>query len=170
VLRSQNAIFVGNDHQIDTYFNVNHGRLKLRKGKIENFLVFYEREEKKGPKQSNVVLFKTEPESSLRDVLVKSLGVPVVVEKRREIYYIDNVKFHLDTVKDLGTFVEIEAIDESGTIGKNRLLEMCQYYLELLTIPKEDLVATSYSDLLLNLRKSMRHHSQKEGSSSSKHN
>lgn len=118
VLKSQNAIFVGNDHQIDTYFNVDHGGLKLRKGKIENFLVFYEREEKKGPKRSNVVLFKTELDCSLRDILVKSLGILVVVEKRREIYYIDNVKFHLDTVRDLGTFVEIEAINKKGAIGK----------------------------------------------------
>jgi adenylate cyclase class IV len=30
VLKSRNADFKGVDHQIDTYFNVNFGRLKLR--------------------------------------------------------------------------------------------------------------------------------------------
>jgi len=47
VLKSRNADFKGTDHQIDTYFKVNNGRLKLREGNIENFLVFYEREDKK---------------------------------------------------------------------------------------------------------------------------
>jgi predicted adenylyl cyclase CyaB len=71
------------------------------------------------------------------------------VDKQREIYFIDNVKFHLDFVKDLGTFVEIEAIDEQGTIGKQILLEQCNFYLDLFKIPPENMVSVSYSDLLL---------------------
>lgn len=39
ILRSKFADFKGVDHQIDTYFKVNKGRLKLRD--IENFLVYY---------------------------------------------------------------------------------------------------------------------------------
>ena len=31
-----NPFFKGTDHQIDTYFNVSKGRLKLREGNIEN--------------------------------------------------------------------------------------------------------------------------------------
>ena len=34
------------------------------------------------------------------------------MDKKREIYFIHNVKFHIDNVKNLGTFIEIEAIDE----------------------------------------------------------
>ena len=74
---------------------------------------------------------------------------PVVVDKKREIYFIDNVKFHVDQVEDLGTFVEIEAIDMTGEIGKEKLLEQCEYYLNLFDISKNDLVEYSYSDLLL---------------------
>ena len=73
----------------------------------------------------------------------------VVVDKSREIYFIDNVKFHIDSVKDLGTFVEIEATDADCSIGKNKLLEQCQHYLDLFKISKEDLISNSYSDLLL---------------------
>ncbi len=149
ILQSRNADFKGTDHQIDTYFNANNGRLKLREGTIENSLVFYKREDKEGPKQSDVTLFKTEPESTLKEILVQSLGVLVVVDKQREIYFIDNVKFHIDTVKDLGTFMEIEAIDSDGTIEKDKLLEQCESYLELFAIAKEDLLSVSYSDLLL---------------------
>ena len=149
ILKSHNADFKGTDHQIDTYFIVNNGRLKLREGNIENFLVFYEREDKEGPKQSDVILFKSDPNSSLKEILLTSLGTLVVVNKQREIYFIENVKFHIDTVKNLGTFMEIEAIDIDGSFGKEKLLEQCQNYLDLFGIPKNDLISVSYSDLLL---------------------
>ncbi|MDP2638691.1 MAG: class IV adenylate cyclase [Candidatus Azambacteria bacterium] len=149
ILKSKNADFKGVDHQIDTYFKVNNGRLKLREGKIENHLIHYQRENKEGPKQSDVTLFKSDPKSSLKEILTKALGILVVVDKQREIYFIDNVKFHIDIVEDLGTFVEIEAIDNDGTIGKDKLLEQCQFFLDLFKISQEDLISVSYSDLLL---------------------
>jgi predicted adenylyl cyclase CyaB len=49
--------------------------------------------------------------------------VLATVDKHREIYFVGNVKFHLDTVEGLGTFVEIESIDMDGTIGQDRLYE-----------------------------------------------
>jgi len=149
ILRSRNATFRGTDQQIDTYFRVDHGRLKLREGQIENCLVYYERENQAGPKQSEVILFSSTPGSSLKEILSRSLGVLVVVEKQREIYFIDNVKFHIDTVKGLGSFVEIEAIDADGSLGKDQLLAQCQFFLDLFRILPNDLVAVSYSDLIM---------------------
>lgn len=55
-LKARDADFRGVDHQIDTYFHVPHGRLKLREGEIENFLIHYERSDQDGPKQSHVTL------------------------------------------------------------------------------------------------------------------
>jgi predicted adenylyl cyclase CyaB len=149
ILKSLNADFKGTDHQTDTYFNVKIGRLKLREGNIENHLIYYERENKKGPKQSNVILYKSNPESSLKEILTKALGILAIVKKQREIYFVNNVKFHLDTILDLGTFVEIEAIDKDVSIGKEKLLEQCTNYMNLFEINKEDLISVSYSDLLL---------------------
>jgi len=149
ILKLKNADFKGIDHQIDTYFTVNNGRLKLREWNIENQLIQYERDDTEWPKQSNINLFQSEPGSSLKKILLNALGLLVVIDKKREIYFIDNVKFHIDIVKDLGTFIEIEAIDDDGSIGKDRLLEQCNFYLDLFKIPEEDLVSTSYSDLLL---------------------
>jgi len=149
ILKSKGAIFVGKDHQVDTYFVVPKGRLKLREGKIENSLIHYERQDTAGPKQSNVTLFKSSPASSLKEILLKSLRVLVVVDKQREIYFIKNVKFHLDTVKNLGSFVEIEAIDEDGNIGKKKLRKQCQEHLRLLGISDNNLISESYSNLLL---------------------
>ena len=150
ILKSKNADFKGVDHQVDTYFKVNKGRLKLREGNIENSLIYYEREDKEGPKQSNVILFKSDSDSSLKEILIKSLGELVVIDKKREIYFIDNIKFHIDSVKGLGSFVEIEAIDTGG-ISKDKLLKQCNEYLKLLSINTEDLLSNSYSDMLLDL-------------------
>jgi predicted adenylyl cyclase CyaB len=149
ILKSKNAEFKGIDHQVDIYFNVKSGRLKLREGNIENHLIHYNRENKSGPKQSDLILYKPTAGSNLKEILIKSLGILVVVKKKREIYFIENVKFHLDDVNGLGTFVEIEAIDSAGSLKKERLLEQCNYYLKLFEIKNEDLVAESYSDLLL---------------------
>jgi adenylate cyclase class 2 len=149
ILTNKKAIFKGIDHQIDSYFNVPNGRLKLREGNIENHLIHYHRSNKEGPKLSEVSLYKTQPESSLKKILSDALGILVVVDKQREIYFIDNVKFHLDVVKELGTFVEIEAIGNKGETPKEILQEQCEHFMELIGIKEEDLVAVSYSDLLL---------------------
>lgn len=149
ILNALHARFVGTDHQTDTYFDVPNGRLKLREGTIENALIYYEREDCSGPKHSDVAPFKTQPHSSLKEVLSSSIDIKIVVSKRREIYFRDNVKFHIDSVDGLGAFIEIEAIDETGTLGEAKLLEQCRYYLDLFKIDENDLVSTSYSDLLM---------------------
>ena len=152
VLKSRKARFQGVDHQIDTYFKVGDGkRLKCRQGNIENSLILYERKDVKGPKKSEITLIN-EPPPSLKDILSKALGILVVVDKKREIYFIENVKFHIDTVEELGLFVEIEAIDENGAIGERGLLEQCKEYVSLFRICDDQLVDSSYSDLLLNVR------------------
>jgi len=84
ILKLNKADFKGIDRQIDTYFKVNSGRLKLREGNIENSLIFYERENKEGPKQSNVILFKTTKDSSLKEILTKLFEILAIVDKNRE--------------------------------------------------------------------------------------
>ena len=55
------------------------------------------------------IFYKTKPSSVLKEVLNKAMGVKTRVDKQREIYFIRNIKIHLDDVTGLGTFVEIEA-------------------------------------------------------------
>lgn len=149
LLLKEGAEFRGTDHQTDTYFRVPEGRLKLREGNIENQLIHYRRANQEGPKQADVLLFPSVPGSGLKEILTAALGILVVVDKEREIYFIGNVKFHIDHVKGLGFFVEIEAIDKEGTIGREKLLEQCNHYLGLFGIREEELVPVSYSDMLL---------------------
>ncbi len=143
-----NPKFVGEDNQTDTYFNVAKGRLKLREGNIENSLIYYERQNTADAKQSDVLLYHHDPDKTLREILIKLHGIKVIVEKRRRIYFIDNVKFHFDTIAELGTFIEVEAIDKDGSLGIEKLKEQADKYAGFFNIPKEDFIALSYSDML----------------------
>jgi adenylate cyclase class 2 len=149
-LAEHNALLVGTDHQVDTYFNSPNGRLKLREGNIENNLIYYERNNQSGPKESLFHLVKVPDAAALKQVLIKSMGIKVTVIKKREIYYIDNVKFHIDEVPGLGSFIEIEAGNINyPDLTKEQLLEQCNRYLAAFGTKQGDLVDVSYSDMLL---------------------
>jgi len=144
-----NPVFRGEDWQTDTYFNVQSGRLKLREGNIENALIFYDRPDTANSKQSEIVLYRHPPERSLRELLTKAFGIKVVVDKTRKIYFIDNVKFHFDKVDKLGTFIEVEAIDETGEIPAAELKGQCDRYFSYFGLTVADYISKSYSDLIL---------------------
>lgn len=148
-LTQMGARFWGQDHQVDTYFKVTSGRLKLREGKIENSLIYYHRIETKELKKSEVVLQKLGTENSgLKAILENVHGIWKIVDKQRKIFFIENVKFHIDEVERLGSFVEIEAIDENGTLGEAKLREQCDYYIGQLGIDPTRFVDQSYSDMV----------------------
>lgn len=136
---------------IDTYFNIREGRLKLRQGNVENSLIYYQRSNQAGPKEFYVKLARLNETEDLLEVLKASNGVKIVVDKKGEIFFINNVKFHLDNVLLLGYFVEIEAIDDTGSLDKEKLLEQCEHFLEQFDIDQKDLLESSYSDMIMEL-------------------
>src|SRR3989449_2131714 len=147
VLKALRARFIGTDHQVDTYFRVPRGRLKVRQGDIENALIFYERPNARGARPSRVRMIELPPNSPVQEILAAALGVLAVVDKRREIYFAGNVKIHLDRVRGLGRFVEVEAISRSGRV--RRIREQARNFQKLFGIAHADMVAESYSDLVL---------------------
>src|ERR1700730_4675392 len=91
--------------QIDTFYNVPTGRLKLREfadGAGE--LIYYDRPDAVGPTVSNYLRAPSSDPSSLRDVLGRALGVRATVTKRREVFLIGQTRIHLDEVEGLGPF------------------------------------------------------------------
>jgi len=153
VLKENKADFRGIDHQVDTYFDCRKGRLKLREGTIENALIQYFRNNQAGPKKSEVQLYKNVDNVKLKEILTRSLGVLVVVDKKREIYFVNNIKFHIDVVQGLGDFLEIEAIDEDGSIEEDVFRKQCDDFMDAFKVQPEHLVEVSYSDLLLEKEK-----------------
>jgi len=150
-LLSLNPVFHGIDHQIDTYFNASIGRLKLREGNIENSLINYDRENISGSKKSEIILYQHNPNPALKSILTKQLGIKVIVDKQRKIYFIENVKFHFDHVEQLGTFIEVEAIDAEEKFNIEELKNQCDQYFDFFELTQESVIDKSYSDLILEL-------------------
>jgi predicted adenylyl cyclase CyaB len=147
VLKERRAKFVGTDQQVDTYFCVPRGRLKVREGNIENALIFYERPNAQGARASKVQMLELPPENPVKSILSNALGVLAVVNKRREIYFVDNVKIHLDHVHSLGEFVEVEAISRTASLDQVRA--QAHEFECLFQIAPQDFIGESYSDLML---------------------
>ena len=150
ILVEAGAVSPGIDRQVDTYFNVPRGRLKVREGAIENALIGYHRPDERGPKTSAIGLMELTPDGAkdLARVLDAALGVKQRVVKRREIFFVENVKFHLDEVEGLGRFVEIEALDREGRENRETLEQQARSWIERLALSADDFESRSYSDLL----------------------
>lgn len=147
VLKSLRARSLGTDRQVDTYFRVPAGRLKIREGRLENALIFYQRTDAAHARRSLVELMLLPRRNSVRAILTRSLGVLAVVDKRREIYFVGNVKIHVDRVRGLGTFLEVEAMTRSGDLRKVRA--QAAKFQKHFAISPADIVPQSYSDLIL---------------------
>lgn len=157
VLKSLRPRVAGRDHQIDTYFQIPSGRLKLRQGKIENALIFYQRQDTARVRPSRVLLCEFADGAQtrmLKKVLASALGVIAVVDKVREIYYVDNVKIHLDRVQGLGKFLEVEAFVKKGSLRRGK--KQAEEIKELVGVLPNDILAHSHSDLILARRESPR--------------
>ena len=148
-LMQLNPIFIGTDNQIDTYYHVLEGRLKLREGNIENALIWYKRDDYAGAKQANIILYKHTADVALKNILEQIHGIKIVVVKKRKIFFIDNVKFHFDEIEGLGSFIEVEAIDTDGNIDTKTLSEQCQFYAHFFEINEADYQKASYSDMMI---------------------
>lgn len=134
--------------QTDTYFQVPHGRLKLRE--IESkpaVLIWYERPNHAETRDSAYHLVPVADAAMLKAALTAALGVRGAVRKRREIFLWHNVRIHLDEVDGLGSFIEFEAVLSAGEdveTSRSRLRQL----VAVLSIQPEDQLAPSYADLL----------------------
>lgn len=139
---------LGTQHQIDTYFHCRQGRLKLRQiNGLSAQLIAYSRPDAEEPKTSDYRLVPVANPETLKAALAAALGVQIVVDKRREIYLVDNVRIHLDEVSGLGQFLEFEAVlgpDVDEVAGQAQLAQLAEKF----AIRPADRLAGSYADLL----------------------
>jgi predicted adenylyl cyclase CyaB len=132
--------------QVDTYFNVPRGRLKLRIIEGEGAeLIFYERGEDREERWSIYENIPIPEPAKFRAVLEGALGVKVVVRKTRVLYKYHQCRIHIDTVERLGSFVEFE-VPDSGVVESEALMKVLR---EVFEIAPGDIVQASYSDLIL---------------------
>ena len=134
--------------QRDTFFAVARGRLKLRRfddGTGE--LIFYERNDTTGPTTSTFSRSACSDAAGMEAVLARALGVRGVVEKRRELFMIGRTRVHLDDVRGLGHFVELEVVLEPSEPAAEGERE-ARALLATLGVPPAALLAPAYIDLL----------------------
>ncbi len=144
------AKHIGTFRQIDVYFNVPEGRLKLREVEDNNKaeLIYYERENTAGPKKSNVFILKIQDPEVFKNLLENLLKTSAIVEKVREIYQYQGTQIHLDKVKKLGNFVEFERKTPSSAQATKKNRQILEKLMENLGINPENLEKLSYSDLI----------------------
>lgn len=134
--------------QEDTFFHVPRGRLKLRElASHRAQLIYYERPDQPGPKQSDYFLFETDQPATLKTLLSLALGVRGVVRKTRTLYLCGQTRLHLDEVEGLGRFVELEVVLQPGQ-SEAEGRAVAQDWLEKLQIATSDWIAGAYIDLL----------------------
>jgi adenylate cyclase, class 2 len=131
--------------QRDTYFRMTDGRLKKREVKGRNIQwVYYHRPDRVSPRMSNYTLL-TDAQAKRRWG-TRSLRPWLVVEKRRELWHLGDVRIHLDDVKHLGTFIEFEALVSRRFNVKachEAIARLREAFAPLLGEP----ISVSYSDL-----------------------
>jgi len=135
--------------QRDTYFAVAHGRLKLREEEPGGAtLIAYDRPDAAAERVSSYRLVPVSDPEPLRDSLAASVGVRGVVVKRRHLLLWETVRIHLDEVRGLGSFVELEAVAAPGS-DLRRERDQVAHLREVLDIRDAALREGSYSDALI---------------------
>jgi predicted adenylyl cyclase CyaB len=134
--------------QDDTFFTCSQGRLKLRAfSPTQGELIFYQRPNQAGPKESRFVVSSTSSPDSLREALVLAYGSAGRVRKHRTLYLVGRTRVHLDRVEDLGDFLELEVVlaeDESPDAG----VKEARALMMALGLADGQLVDGAYVDLL----------------------
>ena len=88
----------------------------------------------------------------MKEILKKLDFISVVtVDKKREVYEVDGFELCIDSVKDLGNFLEIEAKKDFGSPEKS--IAGCKKLLKALNIKHEEVIGLGYPDLILMGRK-----------------
>ena len=134
--------------QRDTYFTVAAGRLKLREEDPGGAtLIGYQRPDAGGERVSAYRLVAVPDPEAMRAALADANGIDVVVVKRRHLLLWETVRIHLDEVRGLGSFLELEAVAAPGS-DLRREREQVAHLREALDIPDEALREGSYADAL----------------------
>jgi len=138
----------GDLRQVDTYFwTGSRIRLKLREqdpGGAE--LIAYLRADSPGSRISDYRRWPVPDATGLRRVLGLALGVRARIAKRRRLYAIGRTRIHLDDVRGLGRFVELEVVLGPGQSAANGRRE-AERVLRGLGLGEHRRIPGSYADL-----------------------
>ena len=135
-------------HQDDTFFDAQHGRLKLRVfGDGSGELIHYHRPDIDGPKVSDYLLAPVSEPEGLRAVLTRACGLLGRVRKERILVLVGATRVHLDRVEGLGDFLELEVVLADGQTEAEGVA-IAHALMASLQVTPAQLVSGAYLDLL----------------------
>ncbi|MDR1321665.1 MAG: class IV adenylate cyclase [Gracilibacteraceae bacterium] len=145
LLKKLGAEHVCTMKQTDYYFCLGANKEKLRTiNDCEHQLIIYRRAERQGRKDSEYEI--SELNEKEKNHLLESRKIIKDVEKIRELWKYGHTRIHIDHVKHLGNFLELETVikDISLEGGENEFRTI----IDKLQINLVDSVPASYSDLV----------------------
>ena len=133
--------------QDDTFFACPNGRLKLRDQFAAGAeLIFYQRADQSGPKESFYLRVAVPDPKALRELLQAAHGQTGRVRKRRMLYLVGRTRIHLDVVEGLGEFLELEVVLRDEESAGEGIAEAEKIMAQLGVLPQQ-LIQGAYVDL-----------------------
>ena len=146
ILKSKNAEHKGILIQKDIYYKVTQGILKLR---IENgtyCLIKYKRDENNPERWSNYKLLYLSDDNPV-EYLAELFKELITVEKKRNLFIFKHTRIHLDDVKNLGLFLELETVVDR--ITDEEAVNEFSEIVDFLKLDFDNQIKKSYKDLLM---------------------
>jgi adenylate cyclase class IV len=134
--------------QDDSFFEVPHGRLKLRQfadGSAE--LIHYHRPDSGEAKASDYVRVPVPDPTALREALARACGLKGRVRKQRWLLLAGATRIHLDRVEGLGDFMELEVVMRDGQPDREGVAT-AEALMQVLGLADAPRLAGAYLDLL----------------------
>jgi adenylate cyclase class IV len=133
--------------QKDIYFDIPRGRLKLRiLNKRSCELIAYTRPNSSGGRYSTYRILPGRDAAAAERFYAGIFDTCVIVKKKRRLFLYKNARIHLDTVEQLGNFVEFEVV---VTHGRKQAVKLFQELVGAFGIKDSQTIEGSYSDMLM---------------------
>ncbi len=148
ILTKIGAKYIALLNQSDIYYKMNNGLLKLRLFDDKAELIKYNRDESGKTRWSDYEILTLDA-AKAEKFLGRLFEIETIVKKKRELWMYDNSRIHLDNVKKLGKFLEIETLVLNGNADARKRFNSIKSFLIL---DDSRQILSSYRDLMLNCK------------------
>ena len=136
--------------QTDVYFQNEKGRLKVRDSNGEKSVIFYDRIEDGRERWSKFHFIKVGTPIEWVKFFDLFLERLITVKKHRTLFQYKNTRIHVDQIKNLGNFIELETkMNSSKKTARAEFDFLCKH----LELDGGEQILNSYSDMILNKRR-----------------
>ncbi len=147
LLKKNKVKKIGELIQNDTYYSITRGQLKIREINGEIFeLIYYERPKNKDPKVSNYQIIRLTKKQAVnfKKNIEKILTKKSVVNKKRQLWLFGHTRIHLDNIRKIGKFLELETVLKNINFRKGK--KEHHKIIKILDLSKYKKINKSYGD------------------------